>query len=185
MTQNYPQAYSRRGRKIPLFFCWRGKTLTAPIGSKEPSPQHSSRRSRDALVHRDGETEARWLQEPERGDWQQPLSSPSPRPGLAPGRDIYKADKGAERIFQTPKLRNLSSPSMDIVFNYRLGMGGSPPWWGWWGPPLPRSPQRAFTLLSLTAESPQGQAPACATVSPCGTQSLRVLWFCGQSPHPM
>lgn len=29
VTQNYPQAYSRRQRKIPLFFCWRGKTLSA------------------------------------------------------------------------------------------------------------------------------------------------------------
>lgn len=153
MAQNHPQTYSRRGRKIPLFFCWRGRTLAAPIGSKEPSPQQSSGRSRDALVHRGGETEAWWLEEPERGEWQQLLSPPSPLPGLAPGRDIYKADKGAERIFQTPKLRNLSSPSTDIVFNYRLGVGGLA------GATTATVTPKGFTLLSLTAESP-GPGPS-------------------------
>lgn len=110
---------------------------------------------------------------PERGDWQQPLSSPSPLAGLAPGRDIYKADKGAERIFQTPKLRNLSSPSMDIVFNYRFGMVGGALRGGAGGGHHCLVIPKGLTLLSLPTESPQGQAPACATASPHGTPFLR------------
>lgn len=68
---------------------------------------------------------------------------------------------------------------MDIVFNYRLGMGGQPSVVGPVGATTATVTPKGFTLLSLTPESPQGQAPARATVSPCGTLSLgtlMVLW---------
>lgn len=132
--------------KLPSFSI-RGKKhlLVPPVltpAARSPPLHTAAGCGGDAFVHREGETEAGRLDGPERGDQLQPTSSPSPQPGLTRVRGIYKSDKGAERIFQTPKLRNLSSPSTDIICNYRVG-GGVLCGGGWRGARQPVSPQRA------------------------------------------
>lgn len=141
--------------------------------------------SRDAFVHRERETEAQQLDGPERGDWLQPMSSPSPQPDLARVRGIYKADKGTERIFRTPKLRNLPSPSTDVVCNYRLG-GEMLSMAGLVAGAAASVTSQGFTLFFLSAAGPQGQAPACATtVAPWDPIPEGPWWGHDQSPCPV
>lgn len=111
-----------------------------------------------------------------------------PQPGLARVRGIYKADKGAERIFQTPKLRNLSSPSTDIVCNYRLGVwGGDPSMAGLGGHTLlPVSPQRASPSSPSPQQVPRVRHQPVPPLWPRGTPIPEGPWWHrGPPPCPV